>query len=98
MKDSRTREQAENPPSLEVLLASIYYLMTRYARSPDPGVSRAIAGHLDKLASHAEGESEVLHKAGKRLAAQWREYLAGDGGEPWSGRGPDYRGPANTLH
>ena len=62
-------------PSLEVLLASIYYLMTRYVRLPDPEVSKAIIEHLEMLERHPDCESEILANVGRRLALQWRNHV-----------------------
>ncbi len=62
-------------PSLEVLMASIYYLMTRYARLPDTKLSQAISDHFEMLSNHPNCDSEILKKAGYRLASQWKEYL-----------------------
>ena len=60
---------------LDVLLASIYYLMTRYARRPDRRVAQAIAEHLRMLEERGDCDSAVLRSAGRRLALQWTEHL-----------------------
>jgi hypothetical protein len=64
--------------ALDVLLASIYCLMTRYARRQDRNVSRAIAEHLLMLAAREDLDSTVLRCAGRRLAAQWNEHIAAE--------------------
>lgn len=69
------KTQKENELSLELLLASIYYLMTRYAKAPDAKISSAISDHLVMLSSHPNCNSEILQKVGSRLAIQWREHL-----------------------
>ncbi len=68
-------DDPRDAPSLEVLMASLYYLMTRYARAPCPRVSRAITEHLERLSNHADCGSGILRTAGRRLALQWREHL-----------------------
>lgn len=65
-------------PTLEILLASLYYLMTRHARLPDARISRSIIEHFDMLATHPDCKSEILIKAGERLASQWTEHLLGE--------------------
>ncbi|MCG8379304.1 MAG: hypothetical protein MI865_07505 [Proteobacteria bacterium] len=65
----------ENEVSLEVLLASIYYLMTRYAKLPDKEISNAICYHLEMLSRHPDCDSEIIQKTGSRLAKQWRDQL-----------------------
>jgi hypothetical protein len=49
--------------------------MTRYAKSPDKRVSKAISQHLDMLSNHPDCDSDIIKKAGKRLAIQWQEQL-----------------------
>ncbi len=63
-------------PKLDVLLASIIYLMTRYARKPSVELARAINEHLQLLEQHPDCKSDVLHKAGARLKRQWASLLA----------------------
>lgn len=70
-----TESEQEGEVSLEVLMASIYYLMTRYAKSPDAKVSKGISDHLQMLNSHPDCDSKILQKAGRRLAIQWQEIL-----------------------
>lgn len=59
-------------PDLEVLMASIYYLMTRHAIRPDASIASAIADHLDMLARHRDCDSHLWRRAGERLSAQWQ--------------------------
>ncbi|MEM7027334.1 MAG: hypothetical protein AAF410_03800 [Pseudomonadota bacterium] len=66
-----------NMPRMEVLMATIYYLMTRYARQPDRQISDAIATHLQLLSQHPECDSDILQKAGNRLSAQWKDEIKG---------------------
>lgn len=75
MNEYKENKLIQDMPALEVLLASIYYLMTRHARLPDPKISEAIIQHLEMLEAHPDCESKILTEAGKRLALQWREYL-----------------------
>lgn len=60
---------------MELLLSSVYYLMTRYARRPAPCVAQAIIEHLQMIAGHPECQSELVRNAGRRLALQWREHI-----------------------
>lgn len=75
MKEHKDNDDVECSPTLEVLMASIYYLMTRYVRLPDASVSQAIVEHLEMLEAHPNCDSEILRNAGKRLARQWNEHL-----------------------
>ena len=62
-------------PTLDILLTSIYFLMTRYAKAPDNKVSEAISEHLQMLSNHPDCESDIIKKAGRRLSIQWQEQL-----------------------
>ncbi|MDZ7685385.1 MAG: hypothetical protein U5O39_10630 [Gammaproteobacteria bacterium] len=50
-------------------MASLFYLMTRYAGSPSPALAEAIADHFEMLRYHPDGGDEVIAKAGRRLGA-----------------------------
>ena len=51
--------EGDRPP-LDMLLASIYYLMTRYAIHPMPHIAAAIVQHLNLLGTHSDCASPVL--------------------------------------
>ena len=76
MKQTDKTVVAKHLPAVPVLLASIYYLMTRYARLPDEQIANAIAEHFEILGRHPDCDSEILKRAGERLSLQWREHLA----------------------
>ena len=65
----------ETQLNFDLLIASIYYLMTRYAQSPDTNVSNAICEHLKMLAEHPDCHSAILQNAGESLSMQWQRYL-----------------------
>lgn len=90
--------QRPEPLSMELLLSSVYYLMTRYARRPAPCVARAIIEHLQLIAGHPECQSELVRNAGRRLALQWREHILVQHVAPPGGTGtPPGRRPVK-LH
>jgi len=59
------------PTSYEVVLASLLFLMTRYARQPDPIVLRGIRDHLQRLARHQDQDSSFMIRTSERLMDQW---------------------------
>lgn len=67
--------ERQTPQSLELLMSSVYYLMTRYARRPAPCVAHAIVEHLRMIAGHPDCNSELMRNAGRRLAMQWSEHI-----------------------
>lgn len=68
--------QTDTPTPYEILLASLFFLMTRYARQPDDMVLRGIHDHLQRLARHAEGDSAFLSRTCERLLDQWLDITA----------------------
>jgi hypothetical protein len=65
------------PPPFDVLIASICYLISRYALNRDPALVEAIAQHFAMLPGHPECRSPVLAKLGQRLAQQWQMLAEG---------------------
>jgi|GEM_PF-1344725 len=62
---------------LDTLDLSLQYLMTRYARQPDPEVARAVTDHLEMLMGHPEVADNLTYRElYNRLLATWRP-LAG---------------------
>lgn len=59
------------PTSYEVVLASLLFLMTRYARQPDPNVLRGIRDHLQRLARHPDQDSGFMIRTSERVMDQW---------------------------
>ncbi|MDX1519531.1 MAG: hypothetical protein R3318_05365 [Gammaproteobacteria bacterium] len=60
------------PDNHELVLASILFLMTRYARQPDALVARGILDHILRLADHPQQRSPFILKTCERLLEQWR--------------------------
>lgn len=58
-------------PEIETLIASIFYLMSRYADINDPEIADAIDMHLKLLETHPKLTSPVLMKTCKRLQCHW---------------------------
>jgi hypothetical protein len=60
-------------PKLEVIIASLFYLMSRYANCPSKEVAVAVSEHFEFLRIHPEShESRIFQDVGKRLLLQWR--------------------------
>jgi hypothetical protein len=58
---------------LDTLDLSLQYLMTRYARKPDPEVARAVTDHLEMLMAHPEVADNLTYRElYNRLLATWR--------------------------
>ena len=61
-------------PKLEVIIASLFYLMSRYAHRPSNEVALAVAEHFEILRIHPESDSSrTLQDVGKRLQLHWRD-------------------------
>lgn len=58
-------------PEFNVLVTSLFYLMTRYASAPSPSLAEAIAEHFQMLRHHPEGNHEAIASAGRRLSQTW---------------------------
>jgi len=64
-------------PSLDLLQATLFYLMNRYIKLPQETVAKAIVDHLEQLNEHPEitlcpAQREVY----ARLANDWRWRLS----------------------
>ena len=59
-------------PKLEVILASLLYLMSQYVGCPRKEIAHAVSQHFEALHQHPECESKVLRDVGKSLQLQWR--------------------------
>jgi len=59
-------------PKLEIILASLFYLMSQYVGSPRKDIAHAVSEHFELLHQHPECESKVLRDIGKSLHMQWR--------------------------
>lgn len=68
------------PTNYEVVLASLLFLMTRYARQPDPNVLRGIRDHLQRLARHPDQDSSFMVRTSERLMDQWLAIAAQSAG------------------
>ncbi|MGK0461803.1 MAG: hypothetical protein ACJA0W_002661 [Candidatus Azotimanducaceae bacterium] len=66
--------EIETLPKLEVIIASLFYLMSRYAHDPSKEVALAVAEHFELLRIHPEGDgSRTLQDVGRRLQLHWRD-------------------------
>jgi hypothetical protein len=61
-----------NQLPLDVLLASLCYLMSRHALTGDQALAQAGSRHLAMLSRHPDCESAVLSDAGRRLLGSGR--------------------------
>ena len=58
-------------PDFELLLASAFFLMSRYAFSQDAQMGVAVAQHMHLLKKHPDCKSELLSKNLARLQHYW---------------------------
>ncbi|MCG8414433.1 MAG: hypothetical protein MI746_09475 [Pseudomonadales bacterium] len=68
-------DSLEELPDLDVLLATLLYLMSRHTHSPNSVLSQSIITHLEILKDHPDCSSPALSKAGKRLTKHWNSAL-----------------------
>ena len=59
-------------PIFEVILASLFYLMSQYVGSPRKETANAVSEHFELLHQHPECGSKVLRDVGRSLHLQWR--------------------------
>ena len=59
-------------PRFEVILASLFYLMSQYVGSPRKAIAHAVSEHFELLHQHPECKSKILRDVGKSLQLQWR--------------------------
>jgi len=59
-------------PPLDVLLATLCFLMSRYAANRCPALAEAVARHFMMLARHPDCRSEVLANMSQWLARYWK--------------------------
>jgi hypothetical protein len=59
-------------PRFEVVLASLFYLMSQYVGSPTKEIAHAVSEHFEILHQHPQCESKILQDVGKSLQLQWR--------------------------
>lgn len=70
---SENKNSDPSPDSYEIKLASLFYLMTRYARQPDQAVLIGINEYLQKIAAHPDQLSPFIIRTCERLIDQWLE-------------------------
>jgi len=74
LRKEKLPPEIETLPKLEVIIASLFYLMSRYAHSPSKEVALAASGHFELLRIHPESDgSRILQDVGRRLMLQWRD-------------------------
>jgi hypothetical protein len=59
-------------PRFEVVLASLFYLISQYVGSPRKEIAHAVSEHFEILHQHPECQSKILRDVGKSLHLQWR--------------------------
>lgn len=64
-------------PSFEVILATLCYLMSRYANSPSIDVAKAVSEHFQLLHQHPDCHSDILQDVGRRMSLQWETLSKG---------------------
>ena len=64
-------------PTFEVILATLCYLMSRYANDPSTSIERAVSEHFDLLHKHPDCDSDILQDVGRRMSLQWQSISNG---------------------
>jgi len=82
----RNMNEIKTLPKIEVLIASLCYLMSRYAINPAPDVAKAVSEHFELLYMHPDCHPPVLQDVGRRLSAQWESLSVGITQPPHSDR------------
>ncbi len=87
-----------NPPDTDLLIASILFLMTRYARQPNPQVSSGIEDHLQRLQLEVSADNEFLSRTAERLLSQWQQLSADDSRFKIRSQSENRLKTSSTLH
>lgn len=75
-----------NTASFEALCSTLFYLLSRYARTPQDELRPMIRDHLQRLARHPESDQlRILRKTCERLALHW-DGKSGDATTATAGR------------
>ena len=75
MTDS-DKDKAYSQP-VDTLVATLLYLMSRYARAPGSRLEQVIAQHLEYVSSHPDCQSGVLRQTTERLRQHWLQQRHG---------------------
>jgi hypothetical protein len=59
-------------PSVDLLIATLFYLLSRFAFGSDPNIAHCIVEHFQWLEAHPDCGSDVLRHASELLARQWK--------------------------
>lgn len=65
----------DNLPAVEILITSLCYLMTQYAREFDSGLVPQIQRHLHLLEKHPDCSSDLLRTMCRRLSGHWQRLV-----------------------
>jgi len=76
MKITRDTQRAHAEP-IDTLLATLLYLMSGYAHSPETRLAPVIARHLDYVTGHPECRSGALSHTAERLRRHWAQHHTG---------------------
>ena len=68
--------QTVQSPTIDLMISSILYLMTRYSLSQETGVAEMITSHLALLAEHPENQSDAMQDTCIRLSEKWQSIIA----------------------
>ena len=58
-------------PALDVVIATLCYLMSRYASAPSLSIAKAVSQHFRLLHDHPDCDSSILQDVGQRMSLQW---------------------------
>lgn len=64
-------DRLETLPQLDVVIASLCYLMSRYVHTPSVELANAVSEHFELLMNHPHCDSVTLKDTGRRLGQQW---------------------------
>ena len=67
-----SKKERDELPRFEVILASLFYLMSQYVGCPRKEIAYAVSEHFEILHQHPGCQSKVLRDVGKSLHLQWR--------------------------
>ncbi len=65
-------------PELDTLIASLFYLMSRFAKKNEPGLVEAISMHLQMVLEHPDSKSEAILNTCRRLQCYWSSIYEND--------------------
>ncbi|PCJ43303.1 MAG: hypothetical protein COA71_00020 [SAR86 cluster bacterium] len=58
-------------PDMDVIISTLFYLMSRYSGNSDPKIAGIISQHFGYLQTHPECKSTIMKSSSEKLLLHW---------------------------